>query len=232
MGGSSILRGPWAIVLPLGFVEGLAVFLERMDFFSGALPDYYGTMQLLGLSLAMLFSLSFLIQGKTILFSGRPSFVSFLGSLVFMVAVGTIGALCLRGFIVEKLLAVMIPYVCSASITLLGLFCAASACRKRFTPVDFIVQLFIWLAIPSSIATSVGFGVSLALPGGLIGGLDWFLFFVIICGPVLGIMLATILWLVTLPFICMAYLNPYYRDRFDRMLTPQRLESSRTKTST
>lgn len=157
----------------------------------------------------------------------RNHFVTFLSALIIMLMISLLGAVSYTTGSSEEAMAILVFLSILAMVLLLGFALAGWRCRKRCSPVHFML----WLAV-CTLAVGAGGMLVFALIMGLIIGDLPPLLAVLIVGLVCGLCV----YAIELPYMILAFYSSFFRERFYaclrlRPVPPQQQDASENRQS-
>ena len=143
--------------------------------------------------------------------ASRSRFLTFAKAALWMLPVSILCALCLAGFETKEEATIGLVLVVHNSLAVLGaLSLAGIFCGGRYKPRRFSLWLPVCMVLCTPILLVIAIGNSVQ-----VGSPDLFsLARDILKGAVGGAIGALALWVVTLPFLVLAFSSSFYRERF------------------
>ncbi len=202
-------RSAWWILLPalaLPFVASWALALSGLARYLALLDDVV---------LMFFFGLAFLwLLGDKLADLPRPTALVYAAWLLLLA--GIIGLIGVSTFDPHLfLIPTAIAYGFISALAVIALALAGLACRKWYSPRRFLISLFVVIALGAG-GVAMFFSLMSLLPSLLIEGemMGWYMLPAMMGMLMGGLLGATVLFLLLLPFVALAIWNPAYRPRF------------------
>lgn len=209
-------RQAWLILVPLGLV----LIVWRMAATLLGLPDEdVETLGFLVVTGAMAWSMVWLL-GHWLGRSNR--FVTFFLAVGVMLAVGLLSYRCGYQFDEADDFVSLLPCSALAAILPLAMLLTGCYCRAEYSPGRFRGWLFVW-TIASTLGVTLSFMFVAANMTLIVSGLGNtshganFSIFVLLFLIPISALVGSLLYLVNLPFLELAFKSPFYRDRFEKL---------------
>jgi hypothetical protein len=204
----------WTIVLPLLAILVVCRMIATPSFLPLATAEMFHAFVM---TLATGWAIVWLLGPW---FAGRSGFMTFLSALSVLMAVGLLSYAGHCGLAYTKgLLPLTISYATAVLALLLSVTLSSRFCRETYSPRRFMAWLVLWTML-TTVAGMFVLAVCLGLAEAVQGGVQS----VVMLASVLffatfgGVFAGGLLYVLQLPFLFLAFRNPFYRERFCRVL--------------
>jgi hypothetical protein len=153
-------------------------------------------------------------------FSGRRGVATFFSALSVLMLVGLLSYVGQCGLVyTESLLPLAIAYATAVLALLLSMMLSSRLCRRVYSPGRFMAWLILWMILTTMAGMLVS-GVCLSLAEAVQGRWESVAMLVgtLFLTAFGGVFAGGLLYLLNLPFMILAFRNPFYHERFCRIL--------------
>jgi hypothetical protein len=192
-----------AILLPIAVLNLLwPIFVKVISMPSSAANQYFAVFQSMLIGIAVLWLIGDYI-GR---FGG---FIRFLLSLAALVVTASIGILSYSTSFSREVPVFLVLFVCMAFALLIAITLSRWFCRKKYSPVRFMLWLALWMILLGSFATLIFFIMGTLILSSWPSRLISQLIQVLLVGMIFGLFI----YVINLPYMLLGFVDPFFRER-------------------
>lgn len=192
------------ILLPIAVLNLLWPILVKVT----SMPSS-GASQFFAIFQSMLIGIAILwLMGDYI--SRFGGFIKFLLSLAIMVITAGVGFLSYSTRLSREVPVFLVLLICMAFALLLAIIISRRFCRKKYSPVRFMLWLAVWTILLGSFSTLIFFILGSFILSSWPSRLIQQLIQVLLIGLIFGLFI----YVINLPYMLLGFVNPFFRQRF------------------
>jgi hypothetical protein len=193
-----------AILVPIAVLNLLWPILVKVTSMPSSAENQYSVVfQSMLIGIAVLW----LMTDYIVRFGG---FTRFLLSLVIIIVTASVGILSYSASFSREIPVFLVLFVCMAFALLIAITISRWLCRKKFSPVRFMLWLALWTILLGSFATLIFFIIGNLILSSSPSRLIQQLIQVLLIGLIFGLFI----YVINLPYMLLGFVNPFFRKRF------------------